>query len=315
MPLFAWPWRRKRSSTTDSAPEEIIFTKEGAFHRFGRRRHAAGVPYLLAKDISEHNRLDFQHYLLRSALRGLWAAPIGQPRAILDAGTGTGRWAMEMAQNFPQANVVGVDIVVPRSDVETASLNPQASQPSSTRPENYSFVIGNVLEGLPFTDGTFDYTHQRLLVVGIPADRWQSVVNELVRVTRPGGWVELVEGDLQIGGGPAFNQLLTWITEISAQRGIDIRAVRGIGKFLENAGLQQIAFRELRLPMGKHGGRVGLMLETDYFTGVANLRDLLVAKGFTTAPQFDQTLAAARAEVARGRVQWPVYIAFGQRPY
>lgn len=303
-----WPWRRKRSTATDSAPEDIIFTKEGAFHRFGRRRHALGIPYLLAKDESEQNRLDFQHFLLRYALHGLWAAPIDQPGSVLDVGTGTGRWALEMAQIFPRTNVVGVDIVVPASDVAAAP------QELPARPENYSFVVGNVLEGLPFADGSFDFTHQRLLVVGIPADRWQSVVNELVRVTRPGGWVELIEGDLQIGGGPAFNQILGWISAISAQRGIDIPAVRGIGKFLENAGLEQVTFRELRLPMGKHGGRVGLMLETDYFAGVANLRDLLVAKGFATGPQFDETLAAARAEVARGRVQWPVYIAFGRRP-
>lgn len=49
------------------------------------------------------------------------------------------------------------------------------------------------LKGLPFPDQQFDYVHQRLLVAAIPAANWPEVIHELVRVTRPGGWVELLE--------------------------------------------------------------------------------------------------------------------------
>jgi ubiquinone/menaquinone biosynthesis C-methylase UbiE len=53
------------------------------------------------------------------------------------------------------------------------------------RPRNYQFVLGNLLEGLPFPDNSFDYVHMRALVTAIPHNRWQGVIDDLARVTRP----------------------------------------------------------------------------------------------------------------------------------
>lgn len=40
-----------------------------------------------------------------------YLAPIGEsPQRILDLGTGTGIWALDMADMFPSAEVIGVDI-------------------------------------------------------------------------------------------------------------------------------------------------------------------------------------------------------------
>ena len=55
------------------------------------------------------------------------------------------------------------------------------------------------------------------------------------------------------------------------------------------------------------------MLETDYFTGLTTVRELLVARGLTTADEYNEVLRQARNEVAIGKVTWPVYIAYGQR--
>lgn len=42
---------------------------------------------------------------------GLHKAPITEnPHNILDVGTGTGIWAVDIAEKFPSAEVVGVDL-------------------------------------------------------------------------------------------------------------------------------------------------------------------------------------------------------------
>src|SRR5260221_6078075 len=104
MRWFTWLRRGQRTRSKRAAESTLVI---------GGRRRAAGVRYMFPADTQEINRLDFQHYLLRHAFRGNYAAPIGLPESILDVGTGTGRWAREMAAQFPSANVVGFDIVPP----------------------------------------------------------------------------------------------------------------------------------------------------------------------------------------------------------
>lgn len=59
----------------------------------------------------ELERLDLTHHVITLLLGGeLFLAPLDQPRRVLDIGTGTGLWAIEMADRFPRALVVGTDL-------------------------------------------------------------------------------------------------------------------------------------------------------------------------------------------------------------
>jgi len=292
-----WPFRRRSRTTTP--------TSEALDHILGRE-YATGIPYLLPKDMEEVDRLDFQHYMLRYALRGNYAAPLTDARDILDVGTGTGRWAAEMAERFPQARIVGVDIMPPAALEGHAPLH---------MPATYSFVAANVLEGLPFPDATFDYVHQRLLYAALPADRWQPVVNELLRLTRAGGWIELVEGGLVQQGGPAMNTLNAWMSEASARRGINASAGSRIGSFLQAAGASGVKQHSINLPMGKHGGRLGTLVEADALSVFKGFQARMVAAGIADEARYTAALEGVRREAATLPMVWPIYIAYGQRPF
>jgi ubiquinone/menaquinone biosynthesis C-methylase UbiE len=301
---MAWfGWRRRRAGRIrdlEAAPAALIA---------GRVR-SVGVPYMLPRDMEEVNRLDFQHYVLRYAFQGLYAVPLSNPRDILDVGTGTGRWAREMAQAFPRTRVTGLDVAQPVPD-ETASTGVGLD----LRPPNYGFVPGNILEGLPFPDASFDFVHMRLLFAAIPADRWPFVTGELSRVTRPGGWVESIEVASARDGGPAMDLLATWVTSLLSRRGIDANFAPRIGDLLRGAGLANVYAREIPFPMGTYGGRVGIMLARDYLAAAKSLGGPVVALGMTTEGEFAQALATAQTDIdsPRYRCVAPWYVAFGQR--
>ena len=99
---------------------------------------------------------------------------------MLDVGTGTGQWAYEVARAFSFAQVVGLDLEPPII-------------PTWEAPLNYQFVQADLRHGLSFADHTFDFVHQRLLGAALRASSWTHVISELVRITRPGGYIDLLE--------------------------------------------------------------------------------------------------------------------------
>lgn len=274
------------------------------------RERVVGLPYALPADGEEVNRLDFQHYMLRFAFQGNFAAPIGQPTSILDVGTGTGRWAMEMAQTFPDANVIGLDVKPPAMD-ERAERRPDAD----VRPPNYTFVAGNLFEGLPFGEKSFDFVHQRLLFTAIPHGRWSWVASELMRVTRPGGWVELVDSIGLANGGPNVEQLMEWIRLLSLKRGVDLNDGARLAEAIGSTPLRNQASRRIDLPTGAYGGRLGRMVATDFVSVCKGFGGVAVAQGICTQSAWDLTLENMQLDLAQpdNRCVTPFFIAYGQR--
>ncbi|RKP04826.1 S-adenosyl-L-methionine-dependent methyltransferase, partial [Thamnocephalis sphaerospora] len=143
--------------------------------------HEDCSPYPLPSDLEQQENMDQMHYHLKHILHGNYAAKINKPRAILDVGTGSGAWLLEMATEFPDARCVGVDI--------------SKIQPHDIIPPNCHFDTADVLQGLPYPSESFDYVHMRFMEMGVPAADWPHLLDELHRVCAPGGHIELVATD------------------------------------------------------------------------------------------------------------------------
>lgn len=59
---------------------------------------------------TEQDRLDLHHEIFLQLVEDLHKAPIKDPKRILDIGTGTGIWAVDMADRYPAAEVIGTDL-------------------------------------------------------------------------------------------------------------------------------------------------------------------------------------------------------------
>jgi len=103
---------------------------------------------------------------------------------ILDAGCGTGEVSSRLAELFPHARVLGVDII--GKHLELARSRYQGLAP------RLSFEHQSVF-GLEAADHAFDLTVCRHVLHSIPYPN--RVLAELARVTRPGGYLHLIPED------------------------------------------------------------------------------------------------------------------------
>lgn len=103
---------------------------------------------------------------------------------VLDAGCGTGEISWRLAELFPRARVLGVDILDTHLDFARSRYQRFGSR--------LAFEQRSVYE-LGLDDASFDLTVCRHVLHSIPhADR---VLAELARVTRPGGRLHLIPED------------------------------------------------------------------------------------------------------------------------
>jgi SAM-dependent methyltransferase len=300
MAWFRWwgRWRKQRALVAPNTAPRPIYVP-------GRETVTTGAShYVLPNDLRETSRLDLQHLAMYESFGTNVFAPVRAPKRILDVACGTGRWAKEVAQQFPEAQVTGIDISIP--------LDIQEQAPS----REYTFVQANLLEPLPFPEAQFDYVHMRFVFSAVPAAEWPVVVRELVRVTAPGGWVELVEAHTPIAGGAALAQIEAWARQLLAKRGIDMELGQQVGAFLRGAGVESVTERSRDLPMGPYGGRIGQIIGVDMFTAFRTMMRMYIQGLGLEEQEVQATIAQADADVYQGQAKsvFPVYIAFGQRP-
>ncbi len=106
------------------------------------------------------------------------------PNRILDVGCGTGEFTSRVARLFPQAAVIGVDLVETSLELARARC--------ADLGDRVTFQRGDAFE-LPFGDAAFDLVACRHVLQAIPdAPR---VLGELVRVLAPGGRLHVIAED------------------------------------------------------------------------------------------------------------------------
>jgi ubiquinone/menaquinone biosynthesis C-methylase UbiE len=275
----------------------------------GGRRMRIDTAYVLPSDIQESSRLDFQHIMLRNLLKRNYLAPIHTPLSILDVACGTGRWGAEMAREFPKANVIGIDINPP------SLSSPGVMLDQSQVADNYTFEKWDITHfPLPFSDDTFDFIHMRFVIMALPADKWVPLIQELHRITRPGGWVEVVESIIA-AFTPEGEPFVEWVKTVMKNRNIDYKAGTQIGNYMKQAGFRNRHFMPIHIPVGKWGGHIGTSAAVDIISGSKALKVPVVqiAK-LASEEEFEQRIARMNhAYNNTSGATWEIYFAYGQK--
>lgn len=211
----------------------------------GRRYHAYRQgAYLLPNDDAEQEREDIKHATVLNVCGGkLHFAPIpesGSDTRILDIGTGTGIWCVEMGDRFPSAQITGVD------------LSP--IQPDWV-PPNVHFIIDDIESEWLYPLDHFDMVHARHMAMGIK--NWEHVLSSVYAHLKPGGWLEFCEFDYwpscDDGTMTEANLHYKWhvlVTEGLRKAGVDLHAALPLKGRIERAGFQNVTEKVMKVPLG-----------------------------------------------------------------
>ncbi|KZO94087.1 S-adenosyl-L-methionine-dependent methyltransferase [Calocera viscosa TUFC12733] len=178
-------------SSLSPAPSVYSLTdslREASFKRVHERSfNNHSDVYMLPADEEEINRLETQHNIFRMLNNGNYLGPVqdvlaGAGKQILDIGTGTGAWAVEMAAEFPEAQVVGVDLA--------------PIQGGRPLPENCRFEMDDVNMGMSHFYNQFDVIHARHVCSGITD--YPKFIRDVAGMLRPGGLALFFEAEYYV---------------------------------------------------------------------------------------------------------------------
>ncbi|KAK4614001.1 Methyltransferase [Fulvia fulva] len=275
------------------------------YHSYGTTEHWG------PNDDKAQDQQDLSHHLWGLALKGQhFLAPV-EPENVLDMGTGTGIWAMEMAEKFPDATVKGID------------LSP--IQPTWVPPNLFFEVDDYNMDWLD--EEQFDLIHARELLGTTPD--WPGLFRKAFKALKPGGWFEQHEPSLFFLSDvvkleedhpfPKWGQLMVESGEKAGLR-FDIGAeLKG---WMEQAGFVNVT--EYRMPWliggwseDKHQREVGQWNQLRLDLGIADFCSRRFHNQMGLSPEEIEVFCARLRLAFRDKslfgYQW-AYFVYGQRP-
>ncbi|KIH90444.1 hypothetical protein SPBR_00642 [Sporothrix brasiliensis 5110] len=220
----------------------------------GRRYHYfKNSRYPLPDDDMEQSREDMKHAMMMELTDGkLFYAPVDDnPQEIIDIGTGTGIWAIEVGDQYPSAHVRGIDMT--------------PIQPVWV-PPNVDFLVDDCSNEWLATN--VDLAHFRFMVMilrdvpNIMKHCYKYVDDELnfhssTKFLKPGGWVELQEllGEVMCDDNTMpEDDPLKYVYQLADQAftkfGMNVKLARELEPVLREAGFVNIQCIAKKVPIG-----------------------------------------------------------------
>ncbi|KAH9830395.1 S-adenosyl-L-methionine-dependent methyltransferase [Teratosphaeria destructans] len=209
----------------------------------GRRYHAYKEgKYYAPNDEQEMDREDMKHHWATMILGGKYhLAPIGDhPTRMLDLGTGTGIWCIDIGDLYPSATVIGTDL--------------SKIQPSWV-PPNVSFEIDDWDDEWTYGSNRFDLIHTRFN--GIAIMDYPGLLAKAYDALKPGGYIEFVDhnvppvsDDGTLAPDSSIVKFYNLLIDAGKKAGRDLNASTHWENEARDAGFVNVTDRIVKAPIG-----------------------------------------------------------------
>ncbi len=244
-------------------------------------------------------RLMLHDRLLTKSMGGLFPerSSLSTIHTILDIACGPGGWVLEVASAYPEIQVIGIDISQRMIDYACAQAWVQ-------KLTNAQFRVMNALSPLGFPDNSFGLINARAIVGFMPTTAWPKLMQECLRILRPGGILRLTDGDgFGITNSPAFEKLtgkcmqaLKLAGKSFSPDGRTIGISPMLGRFLRDAGYQHIQKMPHVIDYSA-GTEAHESFCYNWMVALKLLQPFLINMGVSTQEEFIELYQQARIEM------------------
>lgn len=234
---------------------------------------------------------------------------------VLDIACGPGGWMLGLAEAFPDMQVTGLDIS--QEMIDYARVRARASQL-----ENAHFQVGSAIEPLTFPDASFDLINARQIEGVIPTASWPSLLQEMARITRPGGIIRLTGNEWGISNSLAYEtymeQILQGFQKFGLSHAPDTRSfgiTTMLSRYLRDVGCvnvqERVSFWDFSAGAPQHQEGYNMIM-----IGAELIEPFFLSAGITTQPAFHQLKGQLALEMAEDSFCGIIYTvtAWGHKP-
>ncbi|RUP44673.1 hypothetical protein BC936DRAFT_149151 [Jimgerdemannia flammicorona] len=151
-----------------------------------------------------------------------------------------------------------------------------------------------------------------LMVTAFSADDWQNAIREIVRVTAPGGYIELVESEINAyQKGPHHSRWNNAFYAVLASRNIHVNVTTDLGANLRPY-VDSVTSDYVSYPLN-WGGQVGDMVAQNTFKIMNSVRPQVLPVMGCTEEEYDAIIALSGDEMKRYRTWNNGHYAFGRK--
>lgn len=243
------------------------------------------------------------------------AAPVlnkGNERSlvILSVGCGNTQWATEMALAHPQSAIHAINV----SQISTLPAVPETT-PSFDLDNLFFYNLDDNSLRVPFVSNSVDYIHVRRFLPNVSKAKYLAFLRELVRVLKVDGYLELVELDLRLRDSGVDSCWPSYWTLIGFDKmGIDTSLALNLAGIMRTMPGMEVSHKScVHMPVGIHGGRVGLTAELLCWRFALTVRPWLMRQAMLSGAEFDDLLERARQETRTLKSYQVFHVAVGRK--